>query len=321
MKKRATRRSQPVTFGRLIKIWLIQHAQAFIFSLGQMSKNPIGSLLTIAVIGVSLSLPAGFYLLLDNAHRITAGWASVTQITLFLKYQVDENQARALVDRLSRHEDVDTIKLIDRDAALDEYRNSSGFSEALAALDTNPLPIVLLIQPTQQAISTGRGERLLESLRALDEVETAQFDRQWASRLFAIIGLFQRVVAILSTLLAFAVLLIVGNTIRLAIYNRRPEIEINKLFGATDGFIQRPFLYSGLIHGISGSIMAWILLSASIKLLEEPVMRLSGLYFSNFKLISLNTNEALILVASGGLLGLLGSWFAVQRHFKAIGLT
>ncbi|OGT82574.1 MAG: hypothetical protein A3J35_05330 [Gammaproteobacteria bacterium RIFCSPLOWO2_02_FULL_52_10] len=321
MKKRATISGNTQGYIAILNTWLAQHARALIFSLGQIYKNPIGSLLTMAVIGVSLSLPAGFYILLDNAGRVTANWGGSMQITLFLNPDLADQEIVSLAETLRQHEYIDNIKLIDADEALEEYRRYSGFSEALIALDKNPLPAVILLNPARETIAAGEGEQLLEYLQKLEAVETAQFDRQWANRLFAFIEIFQRVVIVLSALLAFAVLLIIGNTIRLAIYHRRAEIEINKLFGATDAFIQRPFLYSGFIHGIGGSVMAWILLITSIKLLEQPVVKLAGLYASNFQLFSLSSGEVMVLIAIGGSLGLLGSWLAVQRNFKAIGLS
>jgi len=319
--KRTTKRGHSSNLRRSLTIWLIHHAQAFIFSLGQMSKNPVGSFFTTAVIGISLSLPAGFYLLLDNTQRLTDTWDGAMQINLFLKYNVSGENASSLVQTLQNHADIEEVKFIDRDEALEEYRNNSGFADALSSLEDNPLPIVLLLQPAEKAIASVESNKLLDYLHSLEEVESAQLDRQWASRLFAIIDLFQRAVIILSTLLAFAVLLIVGNTIRLSIYNRRSEIEINQLFGATDGFIQRPFMYSGLIHGVAGSIMAWLLIFTSLKLLQPPVLHLSSLYQSDFHLENLNAAESLILILAGACLGLIGSWIAVQRHIKSIGLS
>ena len=321
MKKRASISGSTQGYIASLNTWLAQHARAAIFSLEQIYKNPIGSVLTMAVIGVSLSLPAGLYLLLDNAGRVITNWGGSMQITLFLNPQLTNQQIDTLTTTLRQNKFIDNIKMIDANAALTEYKQYSGFNEALTALDKNPLPTVILLNPARETIASGEGEQLLQYLQTLDAVETAQFDRQWANRLFALVEIFQRVIIILSTLLAFAVLLIIGNTIRLAIFNRRAEIEINKLFGATDAFIQRPFLYSGFIHGIGGSMMAWILLIASIKLLEEPAAKLSGLYASNFQLLNLGSGEVLALIATGGFLGLLGSWFAVQRNFKAIGLS
>ena len=186
------------------------------------------------------------------------------------------------------------------------------------ALESNPLPAIILLQPALQALSSIESDLLMQKLRTLPEVDTAQFDRQWIQRLFAIIEIVRQGVIVLSVLFALAVLLIVGNTIRLAIYNRRTEIEVNKLFGATEAFIQRPYLYSGLFHGAGGSFLAWLLLSLSLFLLDAPVARLAGLYSSDFKLHSLSIIECLLLFLGGGVLGLLGSWVSVQRHIKAI---
>lgn len=321
MKKRASISGHGQTFSGALKTWIEQHARAFVFSLGQIYMKPLGSILTMAVIGVSLSMPAGLYLLLNNASRVTDNWGGSMQITLFLNYDLTQKEIGSLLDRLRQNKDIGNVKLIKPDQALQEFKQNSGFSEALSALDKNPLPAVVLLNPSKQVIASGRTEPLLNELQNIKDVETAQFDRQWANRLSAFIAIFQRVIIILSTLLAFAVLLIIGNTIRLAIYNRRAEIEINKLFGATDAFIRRPFLYSGLLHGIGGSFMAWILLLFSIRLLETPVLKLAGLYASNFQLTSLEPRAVVVLLAIGGILGLLGSWLAVQRNFKAIGLT
>lgn len=321
MIKRATKRKGSKTFGNAINTWALQHIQAFLFSLGQTYKTPLGSLLTIAVIGVSLSLPTGLYITLKNIQKLTTDWSGTVQITLYLKLDTSDTAAASLVQDLIGHKDIDHVALIDRDEALREYKQNSGFGKALDGLEENPLPHVLLIQPKETSVSAGNGGLLLEYLHKQPIVETAQFDRQWANRLFAIINIFQRGVYILTTLLAFAVLLIIGNTIRLAIFNRRAEIEINKLFGATNAFIQRPFLYSGLIHGVGGSIMAWILIYASTLLLKSPAIRLTRLYDGSFQLASLSLTESLILLVVGGLLGFFGSWFAVQRHIKNIGLS
>jgi len=296
----------------------MQHAQACIYSIGQIFKSPVNSLLTTAVVGISLALPSGFYLLLDNCQRVAAGWDNSTQISLFLKLNIDEERALSLADEIRLFEGIASVDYISRDVALEEYRQKSGFGDAISALQENPLPSILLIHPRIRSLSSQDSEKLMQQLRALPEVDTAQFDRQWIQRLFAIIDIVQHVVIILSILLAIAVLLIVGNTIRLAIYNRRTEIEVNKLFGATEAFIQRPFLYSGLFHGIGGGLIAWCLLSLSLLMLKAPVLRLAELYSSDFSLHGLSYTGLLLLIATGASLGLVGSWVSVQRHIKAI---
>jgi cell division transport system permease protein len=296
----------------------MQHAQACIYSMGQLFKHPLNTLLTTAVVGIALSLPAGFYLLLENCQRVASNWDNSSEISLFLKLEVDEKRTLALMEELRQTQGVVTVDYISSDAALLEFQKQTGLSQAMNALESNPLPAIILLQPALQEFSSIESDLLMQKLRTLPEVDTAQFDRQWIQRLFAIIEIVRQGVIVLSALLALAVLLIVGNTIRLAIYNRRTEIEVNKLFGATEAFIQRPYLYSGLFHGAGGSFLAWLLLSLSLFLLDAPVARLAGLYSSDFKLHSLSIIECLLLFLGGGVLGLLGSWVSVQRHIKAI---
>ncbi len=296
----------------------MQHAQASIYSMGQLFKHPLNTLLTTAVVGIALSLPAGFYLLLENCQHVASNWDSSSEISLFLKLDVDEKRALALMEELRQTQGVVTVEYISSDAALLEFQKQTGLNQALNVLESNPLPGVILLQPALHEFSSIENDLLMQKLRSLPEIDTAQFDRQWIQRLFAIIEIVRQGVIVLSILLSLAVLLIVGNTIRLAIYNRRTEIEVNKLFGATEAFIQRPYLYSGLFHGAGGSLLAWLLLSLSLLLLDAPVARLAGLYSSDFKLHGLSIIEFLLLFLGGGVLGLLGSWVSVQRHIKAI---
>ncbi len=302
----------------IIGPWLLQHARACLFSLGQLYKNPGGTLLIISVIGISLALPAGFYSFLENVQRVTARWDATSYISLFLAPDIDDQQTRDLADMLKDHADIKAVEIISREAALAEYKQNSGFAAALDALEHNPLPPVLMIQPRDDSVSSADNKRLLKSLRAMPEVDSGQFDRQWAQRLHQIIEVFQRAVMIAAALFAVAVTLVVGNTIRLAVHNRRQEIEINKLFGATDAFISRPFLYSGLFHGIGGSLVAWILLEAAVLLLHGPVTRLADLYGSPYLPVALSSREVVGLFLIGAGLGLIGSWLSVKRHLHAI---
>ena len=316
-----TRRRSAIDWRRAMRAWLLAHAQACIFSVGQLFRSPIGSLLTVAVIGISLALPAGFYLLLVNAQQVTSGWGGSAQISLFMKLDLEKGQAQAVADRLRDHPHIETVSYVSREQGLAEYREMSGFGEALDTLEENPLPDVILVQPKLEALSAAEGDRLLGDLRAIPEVDTAQFDRQWVQRLFAIMEILKRGALIMAFLLAMAVLLVIGNTIRLAIFNRRAEIEINLLFGATHAFVRRPFLYSGFIHGALGALLAWLLINGAIQLLSGPALHLAELYSSRFTLTGLDADAAWYLVGIGGLLGLTGSWIAVQRHLRASGLV
>ena len=316
MIKRRTRVKQTDSFRRTLKIWLGQHTLAFQSSLAQIRRNLAGNLFSIAVIGISLALPAGFYLMLDNAQKVMENWDGSIQIALYLHHNVDDAKAKSLQQQLSTHELVEEVVLISREQALLEYKQFSGFGEALDSLEENPLPSMLLIQPSMNAVASDPGEALLDELGKMPEVESAQYDRQWVKRLVVIVHILKRAVVILSTLLSIAVLLIIGNTIRLSIINKRTEIAINKLFGATNAYIQRPFLYSGLIYGFTGSCIAWLLLMITTLIMKNPVNQLDVLYNSDFQLHSLDFIQLIILLLTGSGLGLAGSWVAVGRHIR-----
>ncbi len=302
----------------MFKGWLLLHAQSFVYSLGQYYRNLLSSILTTAVIGISLALPGGFYLLLENAQQVTAGWGGSIQITAFLKPDIDDTVANTLVSRLLDSPNIEAAKFINRDQALAEYKELSGFSEVIDLLDENPLPSIVIIFPKIDALTEGKDRQIIDFIVSQPEVEVAQYDQQWVKRLYGIIEIIQRFVIIFSAFIGVGVLLIIGNTIRMAIYYHRSEIEITKLFGATDHFIRRPFLYSGFWYGLSGGISAWLLLTITLQFLKQPVSRLAELYASEFSLANLTIIEALIMLACGIFLGLFGSWISVQRHIRTI---
>ena len=145
-----------------------------------------------------------------------------------------------------------------------------------------------------------------------------QLDTQWLKRLNAILEIINRGVIVIAAMFALAVIIVVGNTIRLDIQNRRDEIIITKLIGGTNAFIRRPFLYTGFWYGMAGGVMAWLLTGIALLVMEQPVARLSGLYGSNFTLQGLGLQGALAVLLAGALLGWLGSLVAVSRHLGEI---
>lgn len=302
-----------------IKIWALDHLHALVFSLGQLYRHFVTSLLTICVIGITLALPTGFYIVLENAQIISSQWDDTFQITAFLDMGIDDARAKNFEQTLSERTDIVSTRYIDKETALNEYRASSGFAAAIDALDENPLPALILIKPDMSRFGSDQEtQHLIETLEAYPEVEQAIYDQQWVKRLSAGIQIIQRTIWVLSGFLALAILLIIGNTIRMGIYNRRSEIEITKLFGATDAFIHRPFLYSGFWYGFLGALVAWLITYISVSLLKSPINQLAGLYASTYQLKGLGLDEFLFLVFSGILLGLLGSWIAVHRHLVQI---
>jgi len=302
----------------LISAYFIHHARVLLGSLGHLTRHPMSTMMTMAVIAIALTLPSGLYLALNNISGLSEGWDSSTKISLFLHASVDERKAQTLLNRLQLHNEIDHVSLITKEQGLDQFKQLSGFGSALQFLESNPLPIVLVVQPIIDTKRPDRIDQLLKELESDKLVELAQLDMQWVKRLYALLEIAHRVIWAIGGLLGLAVLLIVGNTIRLDIQNRRSEIEVSKLIGASNAFIRRPFLYTGFWYGFSGGLLAWLLTTSSLYLLAEPVEKLALLYHSDFQLSGLSAGDTanLIMISCG--LGLLGSWLAVGRHLDEI---
>lgn len=303
---------------RSLRSYFINHARVLIASLGYLSRQPIATLMTSAVIAIALALPTGLYVALTNAADLSEGWDNSTRISLFLNTQVNNKQARNLADRLRLHKHIEKIEIISKEDGLAQFQTRSGFGDALKLLDNNPLPIVLTVQPVvnpEQPEIIGQLQKELEKEKQIDLV---QLDVQWVKRLYTIIDIATRSIWVVGSLLSLAVLLIIGNTIRLDIQNRREEIEVAKLIGASDAFIRRPFLYTGIWYGLIGGLVALLLTLTVTFLVADPVEKLAGLYQSSFELSGMSLSNSLSLLGIGCFLGLAGSWLAVGRHLSQI---
>lgn len=304
-------------FGRL-RSYGEHHLQAMFNTLGRMVRTPLSTLMTVAVIGIALALPTGLYLVLNSAKVVSSSWEDAAQISLYLRQGTTSDAAQRLAREIGAMEQVALVSYVSPEAAMEEFQRLSGFGEALEVLQENPLPAVLLVRPRLEFTSPTAVEALLVRLRSHAAVDSAQLDLEWVKRLYAIMQIAQRAVLVLGVLLGLAVLLIIGNTIRLSIQSRREEIVVQKLIGATNGFVRRPFLYNGLFHGLFGAIFAWLLVSISLWLLAAPVRRLSALYDSGFQIGGIGLLPTLVLLGGGLLLGLFGAWLAVGRQIRAI---
>ncbi len=300
----------------MMRNYLLRHLQVLFYSFGQMARAPFAALLTVAVIGVSLSLPAGIYLLLDNLKQLSAGWDESVQLSVFLKPDTSERTALGLAERLRALPETAAVHYISRDQALAEFKRLSGVGEALKALETNPLPPVLSLRPASD--SPEQLAALARRLEGWREVDFVQLDIEWVRRLQAVLALAERGLYLLAGLLGLGVLLVVGHASRAAVHSRRSEIEIITLVGGTSAFIRRPFLYGGLLHGLLGAALAWTLLSLSLVLLSSPARELADLYGSGFVPEGLGPVRGLVLLGLGALLGWLGARIALIGALRRI---
>jgi cell division transport system permease protein len=298
--------------------YFARHAQTLVGSLGRIVHHPFATLMTMGVVAVALALPLFLNLLLSNVRNATGNWNEAFDLSIYMDKKAGAERTAALAKLLRQRGDVAAVRIITADQAFKEFRDNSGFGDALDALTDNPLPDTLIVTPTLLA-STPQGTDLLKAaIAGMADVQTVQLDTDWVKRLHGMLDILRRVVLLTGALLGAGVVLIVGNTIRLDILNRRAEIEVMKLVGASDGFARRPFLYSGIWYGLGGGLMALILVALAAVILAKPVNELAKLYGSPFHLEGLNfaTAASVLGVAVG--LAWLGSWLAATRHIRGI---
>jgi cell division transport system permease protein len=295
-----------------------RHAQVLIGSLGRIVHQPVAALMTMGVIAVALALPLFLSLLLQNARSATGSWNEAYDLSVYMDKKAGAVRVQALAKQLRQRGDVAAVRIITAEQALAEFRSDSGFGTALDALEDNPLPDTLVVTPTLSASTPQGTESLKVAIAAMSDVQTVQIDTEWVKRLHAMLDLLRRVVLLTGGLLGIGIVLIVSNTIRLDILNRRAEIEVMKLVGASDGFTRRPFLYSGIWYGLGGGLLALVLVAVASTVLARPVAHLAFLYGSAFSLEGLKIVTGLAVLGLAVGLSWIGSWLAATRHIRSI---
>lgn len=298
--------------------WLERHLQTLVGSLGRLWQQPFSALLTVLVIGIALALPACLHVLVQNVRAASGGWSNALDVSVYMKPGTSLDDTKRAAERIGKRRDVASVAVVKADDALAEFRRNSGFGEALDALKDNPLPHALIVRPAQEFRGPGQVGGLVAELKRLPGVDIVQLDTEWVSRFNAILDIVRRIVLLAAALFALGILVIVGNTIRLDIENRRDEIEVTKLVGGSDAFVRRPFLYSGAWYGLGGGLIAWLVVAVVILILGEPVRRIAGLYGSNYALQGLGGAGVGALMIGGIALGWLGSYIAATRELRGI---
>jgi len=291
---------------------LAQHSSV----LKRMFASPLAGILNILVIGIALSLPAGMYVILQNAQGLVAKLSDTPQISLFMSMNAKQADIDKVRKQLELHPAIAGIEFVNRTQALEQLKQNSGLADLIGGLSQNPLPDAFIVHPKSSDAQTL--DKLRDELAKLSMIERAQMDSAWAYKLEALLKFGRIIVLILASLLSLALVAITFNTIRLQILTQREEIEVSKLIGATNAFIRRPFLYFGATQGLLGGMTAWIIISISLFLLNQQLIVLSRLYASQFILQPLSLGDSLTLLMFSIYLGWLGAWLSVARHLSLI---
>lgn len=307
-----------VRFADKFDAYFAHHSTSAIDSLMRLLATPFQSLMTWLVIAIAVAIPAALYIAFANLQHLGENWEGSSQVSVFLRPETSDAKAEEMRSKLAARADIAKVVYVSPTQGLAEFKAQSGLGEVVDSLEKNPLPGTLLVTPRLQNASDAVITSLEQSLIADPAVADVRLDMQWVKRLQQLMMLGKKMVFGLGGLLALGVLLVIGNTIRLSIENRRDEILVVKLVGGTDAYVSRPFLYTGLWYGIGGGLLALVVLGIGFFWVSGTVEQLALLYQSNFRLQGLGFFGSMQLVLLAGLTGLLGAWIAVVRHLIQI---
>jgi cell division transport system permease protein len=297
-------------------VWSEQYRYAWETARQDLWRQPWSTILTIMVIAISLALPTTCYLAWKNIDIASKQWYPTPQLTVYLDKTLTDDESLSLAGQLEKMEGVKSIIYLPKEQALKEFREWSGFGEALDMLEDNPLSAVVMLLPTEEYQTAEKLKSIRFQLGSLRGIEDVRLDDGWFTRLTALTGLIALTAGVLATLMIAAVFLVIGNSIRLSIFSRRDTINVMKLIGATDGFILRPFLNGGAILGFTGALMALVMSQLLVWGLGMAVAKVAQVFSTEFSLRGISWDEALLLLLISTMIGWIAAWIATMRHLS-----
>ncbi|AXU97267.1 permease-like cell division protein FtsX [Erwinia persicina] len=313
---KSVKQKQPSKRKALKGGWQEQWRYAMHGSLSEMWRQPLATLLTVMVIAISLTLPSVCYMVWKNVSQAADQWYPAPQLTVYLSKTLDDDAAENVVAQLKKEEGVEKVNYLTREEALGEFRNWSGFGGAMDMLEQNPLPAVAIITPKLNFQNSGTMDSLRDRVSKVEGIDEVKMDDSWFARLAALTGLVGQVAAMIGVLMIVAVFLVIGNSVRLSIFARRDTINVQKLIGATDGFILRPFLYGGALLGFSGALLSLVLSEVLVMRLESVVTQVASVFGTTFGLHGLAWDESLLLLLIAAMIGWIAAWLATVQHLR-----
>jgi cell division transport system permease protein len=299
--------------------WLNQHMQAIKLVLGRMHNNMLSTFMISLVIAVAMCVPGLFYMGVDHLSKLTNHMQDETEISLFLKLDADADAVSEIDAVLAKNDAIKQFHLVTKDQAWAQLKAKAETNEIdnkVNQLAKNPLPDAFFIQAKSTEPATL--EALKNELQSIPGVEQAVLNTEWAKRLSTILALGTKIILFIATLLAIALLVIIGNTVRMQILTQKDEIVVSKLIGATTSFIRTPFLYAGMLYGLFGGLLAIMILTVIVQLYNQSVAQLSSLYSSDFSLPLVNIPLFAGIIVAAIFIGWLGSYLAVTRSIASI---
>ncbi|WP_277976962.1 permease-like cell division protein FtsX [Pantoea endophytica] len=312
----APKAKQPSKSKALKGGWQEQWRYALRGTLSDMWRQPLATLLTVMVIAISLTLPSVCYMVWKNVSQAATQWYPAPQLTVYLDKALDDTAAENVTAQLKQLDGVDNVNYLTREEALNEFRNWSGFGGSMDMLEQNPLPAVAIITPKLNFQNSDTMANLRDRVAKVQGVDEVRMDDSWFSRLAALTGLVGQIASMIGLLMVVAVFLVIGNSVRLSIFARRDTINVQKLIGATDGFILRPFLYGGALLGLGGAVLSLLLSEVLVLRLQSVVAQVATVFGTTFVLEGFSWDEGLLLLLIAAIIGWIAAWLATVQHLR-----
>ena len=282
-----------------------------------VSQRLTSSLLVWLLVGIALALPSGLFLLQANLADMTAVWDGRPGLTVYFQLAASQEHIDAAEWALVDQRTIAAVAVTSREAALAEFRQYSTLNDALDLLTTNPLPASLRATLAVGA-DIGDLERLSQIVAPLAGVADVVVEKTWLERITDISQVVRRLGVVLGVLFGVGAVLVTATSVRLAIESRLAELRVLKLVGATERQIRRPFLYFGAFYGLGGAVVAAMLISVSLVIVETPLTNLLGSFSQNLEMAGFDPIFLLCLLLVGAGLGIAGALLAATQRLKDI---
>ncbi len=291
--------------------WLTQHTQALSLVLRRFKTNKLSTLFICLAIGVTLALPSIMYAVLDSVNGLANNVKSESRISVFLALNHGEDAVSNIKTALEKNAAIKNFKFVSKEDALSQLQATNANNDVLNSLEKNPLPDAFFVEPNK--LDSESIENLKKELNKLDGIEEVIVDGAWIKRLNYLLLLGKKAMLVIAGLLAFALVAVIGNTIRMQIVTQSAEIELSQLIGATKSFIRRPFLYAGALYALIGGLFALLVTFAVIFLFNQSLAPLAAEYQTNFSLTYPNFITCIITSLLSLVIGLVSAYLAVSK--------
>lgn len=306
----------PASLHEELLVWLHQHRMALLSAIGYIKAAPLGTLLTVIAIAISLALPIALFLTIDTISQGLGGQNS-RQINAFMNLSVDKKALHEIAVSLEKRDDIEHIDIIDRDESLQRFRDNSGLGNVLDLLPDNPLPAVLVIHPTDGVNKVDDLEALARQLESHSKIDEVALDREWMAVVFSTLQAFKRYALVMALLFSVLVGLVIYNGLRIEVLRHRHEIEVVKLVGGSEPYIQRPFHYHAVILGATGGLLAAAFIGIIFAMMQPHFDQLGAAYNTSLKL-HLTLGHVFTLLLLAVILSLIASRISLGRLLRDI---